>query len=66
MKPHESLPPPPPPIEKKSIRGDSGDSWPVWNRGVRDPNLTKDKVKEVYLQIRRWPVFYDALPFCKL
>ena len=28
MKPHES-----PRIGKKSIRGDSGDSWPVWNRG---------------------------------
>ena len=30
MKPHES-----PRINKKSIRGDSGDSWPVWNRGMR-------------------------------
>ena len=20
--------------KKKSIRGDSGDSWPVWNRGI--------------------------------
>ena len=29
MKPHES-----PRIRKKSIRGDSGDSWPVWNRGT--------------------------------
>ena len=29
MKPHES-----PPIRKKSIRCDSGDSWPVWNRGI--------------------------------
>ena len=29
MKPHES-----PLIRKKSIRGDSGDSWPVWNRGI--------------------------------
>ena len=28
MKPHES-----PRIKEKSIRGDSGDSWPVWNRG---------------------------------
>ena len=27
MKPHES-----PRINKKSIRGNSGDSWPVWNR----------------------------------
>ena len=31
MKPHES-----PRIRKKSIRGDSGDSWPVWNRGIRN------------------------------
>ena len=29
MKPHES-----PRIRKKSIHGDSGDSWPVWNRGI--------------------------------
>ena len=28
MKPHES------PRIKKSIRGDSGESWPVWNRGI--------------------------------
>ena len=31
MKPHES-----PRIRKKSIRGDSGDSWPVWNRGISE------------------------------
>ena len=30
MKPHES----PPQINKKLIRGNSGDSWPVWNRGI--------------------------------
>ena len=30
-KPHES-----PPIRKKSIRGDSGNSWPVWNRGIKE------------------------------
>ena len=29
MKPQES-----PQIRKKSIGGDSGDSWPVWNRGI--------------------------------
>ena len=23
-----------PPNKKKIIRGDSGDSWPVWNRGI--------------------------------
>ena len=31
MKPHES-----PRIRNKSIRGDSGDLWPVWNRGITD------------------------------
>ena len=31
MKPHES-----PRINKKSVRGDSRDSWPVWNRGIRN------------------------------
>ena len=30
MKPHES-----PRIRKKN-RGDSGDSWPVWNRGITE------------------------------
>ena len=34
MKPHES-----PRIGKKSIPGDSGDSWPVWNRGIKDQPL---------------------------
>ena len=34
MKPHES-----PRIRKKSIRGDSGDSWPVWNRGINESKL---------------------------
>ena len=33
MKPHES---PPPESIKKSIRGDS---WPVWNRGIRRHRL---------------------------
>ena len=41
MKPHES-----PRINKKSIRGNSGDSWPVWNRGITclatDASLTAD------------------------
>ena len=31
MKPHESSR-----INKKSIRGDSRDSWPVWKRGITD------------------------------
>ena len=35
MKPHES-----PRINKKSIRGDSGDSWPVWNRGISLINIS--------------------------
>ena len=30
MKPRESSR-----IKNKSIRGNSGDSWPVWNRGIR-------------------------------
>ena len=31
---HES-----PRINKKSIRGDSRDSWPVWNRGITAINF---------------------------
>ena len=39
MKPH--APPPFPRIQKKkSIRGDSGDSWPVWNRGIITDNIS--------------------------
>ena len=41
MKPHESSR-----IRKKSIRADSGDSWPVWNRGIRDntsPRMTSSE-----------------------
>ena len=34
MKPHES-----PRMKTKSIRGDSRDSWPVWNRGIRDCSI---------------------------
>ena len=33
MKPHES-----PRINKKSIRGDS---WPVWNRGIKETFLLR-------------------------
>ena len=29
--------------EKKSIRGDSGDSLPVWNWGITDAHLTADQ-----------------------
>ena len=39
MKPHES-----PRIRKKSIRGDSGDSWPVWNRGISKAIDLSDKI----------------------
>ena len=42
MKPHES-----PRIRKKSIRGDSGDSWPVWNRGIN--RLFKPAQEKVWL-----------------
>ena len=47
MKPHESIR-----IRKKSIRGDSGDSWPVWNRGIRGIRQLQWKCKKysiVYL-----------------
>ena len=39
MKPHESAR-----INKKSIRGNSGDSWPVWNRGIKQ--LLKKRQKK--------------------
>ena len=42
MKPHES-----PRINKKSIRGDSGDSWPVLNRGIRQSHQSKTSYKYV-------------------
>ena len=35
MKPHES-----PQIRKKSIRGDLGNLWPVWKRGITRINPT--------------------------
>ena len=41
MKPHES-----PRIEEKSIRGDSGDSWPVWNRGTTKQDSSKEIKRE--------------------
>ena len=37
MKPHES-----PRINKKSNRGDSRDSWPVWNRGIKEIMAEED------------------------
>ena len=45
IKPHES-----PRISKKSIRGDSGDSWPVWNRGIR--KIIKNYIKFSYITIK--------------
>ena len=41
MKPQES-----PRTRKKSIHGDSGNSWPVWNRGIRKtyPKTTEKSV----------------------
>ena len=41
MKPHES----PPNKKKKSIRGDSGDSWPVWNRGITSLNTIQPNIR---------------------
>ena len=46
MKPHES-----PRINKKSIRGDSGDSWPVWNRGINSHRIIKGQAK-VLIRLR--------------
>ena len=42
MKPHES-----PRINKKSIRGNSGDSWPVWNRGIRGLTCSLNKTERI-------------------
>ena len=50
MKPHES-----PRIRKKSIRGDSGDSWPVWNRGIRENPSTISSLVFLLCLISRFP-----------
>ena len=47
MKPHES-----PRIRKKSIRGDSGDSWPVWNRGIRVATMPKHASESITIQLQ--------------
>ena len=47
MKAHES-----PRIRKKSIRGDSGDSWPVWNRGIRHRCSARCGVDVVFVALR--------------
>ena len=39
MKPHEY-----PRIKKKSICGDSGDLWPLWNRGIKRPLKKEDQL----------------------
>ena len=65
MKPHES-----PRINKKSIRGNSGDSWPVWNRGIKE-YVSMGRIEflafafslisspfVVFLDVFNWLVFY--------
>ena len=52
MKPHEC-----PRIRKKSIRGDSGDSWPVWNRGIR---VFIIKLKICDLDLKVTPLYWDS------
>ena len=42
MKPHES-----PESIKKSIRGDSRDSWPVWNRGISQMTVFTSKLNKL-------------------
>ena len=49
MKPHES-----PESIKKSIRGDSRDSWPVWNRGICEVN---GPLHYHIIQRSEWPSF---------
>ena len=44
MKPHESSR-----INKKSIRGNSCDSWPVWNRGIN---------KQILID---YPIYIDTI-----
>ena len=40
-----------PPELKTTIRGDSGDSWPVWNRGITyESHLHVLKARAVYLR----------------
>ena len=56
MKPHES--PPPPQIQKKSIRGDSGDTWPVWNRGIKYIFRIKFKIPILDLMLLPKTVFH--------
>ena len=49
MKPHES-----PRINKKSIRGDSRDSWPVWNRGIIPLFHTGPEFHEFHTYLDSW------------
>ena len=50
MKPHES-----PRIRKKSIRGDSGDSWPVWNRGIKKKRkLLATQMRQSLKIVKSW------------
>ena len=54
MKPHES-----PRINKKSIRGNSGDSWPVWNRGIRSIERHRIDAWISFFPSRRIPMHPD-------
>ena len=56
MKPHES-----PRINKKSIRGDSGDSWPVWNMGIKRTFQTSSLSVVAYLSGKLKPRTYKAM-----
>ena len=47
MEPHES-----PRIRKKSIRGDSGDSWPVWNRGIMHESRKREIQSNMSTHVR--------------
>ena len=55
MKPHES-----PRIRKISIRGDSGDSWPVWNRGNSGIGIIPSGTVVVFVVIRGRSCAYVA------
>ena len=62
MRPHEF-----PRIRKKSIRGDSGDSWPVWNRGIMSKViLLLPRIQERVAAVRSKVVVLLLLTFCLL
>ena len=52
--------------KKKSICGDSGDSWPVWNRGISQPLL--EYASTVWDQVMFMNVvegLYNSLPVAR-